>query len=120
MARCIVCKAETFVFIGIIPVCISCLDNRAVTPPRTEQEIRAVLVKRIIDATVRASTASEIFSAMTSRFPSGLPHPDGVQRIKSAASELSIARKELMNAHRRLDAFIETGVMPKDLKLDSD
>jgi hypothetical protein len=120
MAGCIVCKAETFVFVGIIPVCIKCLDNRAIAPPRTEQEIRAVLVNRIIDATVRAGTASEAFSAVTSRFPSGLPHPDGVQRIKSAASELSIARKELMNAHRRLNQFIEEGIMPKDLKLDGD
>ena len=120
MAGCIVCKTETFVFVGIIPVCIQCLENRADTPPRTEQEVRAVLVKRIIDATVRASKASETFSGVTSRFPSGLPHPDGVQRIKSAAGELSIDRKELINAHRRLNDFIEGGIVPKELKLDGD
>ena len=115
MAECIVCKAETFVQVGIIPICIKCLENQATVPPRTQQEIRAALVRRIIDATVRANAASETFSTLTSQFPSGLPHPDGVQRIRNASSELSIARKELMAAHRRLHDFVEGGVAPQDL-----
>jgi hypothetical protein len=116
MAECIVCKTETFVHVGIISICIKCLENQAIALPRTEQEIRAALVKRIIDATVRASAASEVFSAVTSQLPSGLPHPDGVQRIKSAGIEMAIARKELMTAHRRLNDFIEGGEVPEDLK----
>jgi hypothetical protein len=115
MAECIVCKTETFVHVGIISICIKCLENQAITPPRTEQEIRAALVKRIIDATVRVSAASEVFNAVASQLPSGLPHPDGVQRIKSAATEMAIARRELMTAHRRLNAFMEGRIVPEDL-----
>jgi hypothetical protein len=95
MAECIVCKTETFVHVGIISICIKRLENQAIALPRTEQAIRTALVKGIIDATVRASAASEVFSAVTSQVPSGLPHADGVQRIKSAAIEMAIARKEL-------------------------
>lgn len=115
MAECIVCKAETFVQVGTISVCINCLENQARTPPRTQQEIRGALVRKIIDATARANAANETFSALTSRFPSGLPHPDGVQRIKNASRELSLARKELMAAHRRLHEFVEGGGVPQDL-----
>jgi hypothetical protein len=119
MAGCIICNAETFILVGAIPVCVKCLEHPAAAPPRTEQEIRAVLAKRVIDATVRVSTASEIFNA-ASQFPSGLPHPDGVQRIKGAASELASARKELVSAYRRLDAFLEAGIMPAELKSDGE
>lgn len=115
MEECIVCRTRTFVHVGAIPVCISCLENPTIMPPRTEQEVRAVLVKRIIDTTVRASAASETFISLTSQLPSGLPHPDGAQRIKAVANELSIARKELIIAHRRLNEFIETGMVPKDM-----
>jgi hypothetical protein len=114
MAECTVCRTETFVYVGSIAICIACLENPAIARPRTEHEIRAVLVKKIIDATVRASAASEVFNAITSQIPSGLPHSDGVQRMKSAASDLSSARKELMIAHRRLNEFVESGIMPKD------
>jgi len=51
-----------------------------------------------------------------SQVPSGLPHPDGTQRIRNASRELFRARKEMMTAHRRLDNFIESGIVPEDLK----
>lgn len=115
MAECIVCKAETFVQVGAVPICIPCLETQAPSQPRNAREIRAALVKKIVDATVRANAAMEVFGGVTT-FPSGLPHPDGVQRIKSAAGELSIARKELMAAHKRLNQFLENGIVPEDLK----
>ena len=120
MAECIVCGTQTFVHVGPIPICISCLENPPVVPPRTEQEIRAVLVKRIIDTTLRANAANDTFRSVTSQFPSGLPHPDGTQRIKTVANELSVARKELVIAHRRLNAFMESGIVPKDVQETGD
>jgi hypothetical protein len=50
------------------------------------------------------------------QIPSGLPHPDGVQRIKNASGKLSIARKELMKAHSRMEAYFGGKIVPEDLK----
>ena len=53
------------------------------------------------------------------QFPGGLPYADSAQRIHSASRELSVARKEMMNAHTRLNEFIEQGIVPEDLKRSS-
>ena len=116
MPQCIVCKLETFVQVGGVPICLICLENPPVDQPRTEREIRAVLVRRIIDATVQANAASSSFSEVTSQFPSGLPHPDGIQRIKNASNALFIARKEMATAHNRLNDFLSRGIVPEDLR----
>ena len=50
------------------------------------------------------------------RYPSGTPHPDGVQRIHNASHKLTQARDEMMNAHNRMNDFIERGIVPEDLK----
>ena len=78
-------------------------------------QIRAVLVKRIVEATERANEASEVFNTVIDQTPSGLPHPDGTQRIRNASRELDIARTEIrMKAHTRLNEFVEHGIVPDD------
>jgi len=59
------------------------------------------------------------FNAVTSDVPGFIPHPDGVQRIHNVSRKLSIARDEMMRAHKRLNAFIEHGIVPEDLKRNS-
>ena len=56
------------------------------------------------------------FIAVMGDVPSGLPHPDGTQRIHNASRELSAARKEVMKAHTRLNEFFGRGIIPEDLK----
>jgi len=116
MPQCIVCKTETFVQVGNVPICVTCLENPPVGQPRAEREIRAALVRRIIDATVQANAASSSFSEVTNQIPSGLPHSDGVQRIKNASHALFIARKEMATAHNRLNDFLSRGIVPEDLR----
>jgi len=82
----------------------------------TNQEIRTALINAIVDATARVSAANQLFSSVMSQFPSCLPHPDGTQRIHNASRELSDAREEMMQAHKRLNDFIERGIVPQDLK----
>jgi hypothetical protein len=74
---------------------------------RLERDLKA--------ASERAAAASAAFLAVTSQVPSGLPHPDGTQRIRNISHELTFARTELMRAHSRLDAFLVSGVAPDDL-----
>jgi hypothetical protein len=121
MAQCAYCKSETFLYDCDVPVCIQCSEGREAEAksPKTEQEIRLVLVNRIIEATSRLTAANETFSAVMSQTSSGLAHPDGTEHIHNASHELDAARKEMVNAHTRLNEFIEQGIVPEDLTRSS-
>jgi len=121
MAQCAYCKSETFTYDRGVPVCIQCAEGREAEAksPTTDQEIRLILVNRIVEATTRMSAANETFNAVMSQIPSGLAHPDGTQRIHNASHELDAAREEMMNAHTRLNEFIKQGMVPEDLKRSS-
>jgi hypothetical protein len=83
--------------------------------PPSPEKVRNKLQQELKDATERAATASSAFLAVTSQVPSGLPHPDGTQRIRNISHELAFARTALMRAHSRLDAFLVNGIAPDDL-----
>ena len=119
MAQCAHCKAETFMYEFGVPICIECSGKReriARKPPVSSTQIQNLLVNDIAEATARVSAANDEFYKVTSQVPSGLPHPDGVQRIHNASRELDIARKEMMKAHTRLNEYVHTGVVPENLK----
>ena len=106
MALCAYCQAETELYDGgDVPICIECSDARKARrkPPATEQQIRTTLFQDVFEATARNNEATREFEAVMGQFPSGLPHPDGAQRIKNASSILTVARKEKMKAHNRLN-----------------
>ena len=84
-------------------------------PPPTLEKVRNQLQKELKDATERAANASAAFLEVTSQVPSGLPHPDGTQRIRNISHELAFARTALMRAHSRLDEFLVSGIAPEDL-----
>jgi hypothetical protein len=83
---------------------------------KTNREIRAALQREIQASTARAHAASEELGAIMGDIPSGLPHPDGSQRIQNAARSLAAARNEVMRAHSRLNEFLARGVVPADLE----
>jgi hypothetical protein len=85
----------------------------------TDRQIRAALQREILACTARAHAASEKLGAIMSDIPSGLPQPDGSQRIQNAAHALAAARNEVMQAYSRLDEFLSRGVVPADLELGS-
>jgi len=84
-------------------------------PPPSLEKVRNQLQQELKDATQRAATASAAFLEVTNQVPSGLPHPDGTQRIRNISHELAFARTALMRAHSRLDAFLVSGIAPEDL-----
>jgi hypothetical protein len=85
-------------------------------PPLSQEHIRAALFQDLIDATARNNKAVKIFDEVVVTSPSGMPHPDGVQRIKNASRELALARTELMIAHNRLNDYLNRGIIPEDLE----
>ncbi len=112
MARCAYCKAnETRLFEDGSPICLSCASL-----PDYGRGIQAVLVKALSEATQGADSVFAELTAIMSDIPSGMPHPDGVQRIHNTSDKLALARLELNEAHARLNAYLERGIVPEDLK----
>jgi hypothetical protein len=120
MAECAYCKAETQLYDRDVPICTQCAEARDGSPrklPTSEQNIRTHLLQEVLEATARTGEAAREFEAVTGgQFPSGLPHPDGAQQIKSASQNLTVARKALMKAHHRLSNYHDRGIVPEDLK----
>lgn len=85
------------------------------SPLATLEKVHDLLQQELKAATERAASASAAFLDITSQVPSGLPHPDGTQRIRNISHELAYARTELMRAHSRMDAFLVSGIAPDDL-----
>src|SRR5579863_6351775 len=118
MARCSFCKAETELHDSGVPVCVRCSEARdgKRKPPTSEHHVLNILQQDLQAATERARAATAAFDAVTCEVPSGMPSPDGTQRIHNASRELSQARVELMRAHNRLNDYLSRGINPKDLK----
>jgi hypothetical protein len=112
MAQCASCKTETELYNSGVPVCIKCSEEQNAT----QQQTRNRLLDDTLEATALYNEARAEFEDTASRIPSGLAHPDGIQRIKNASHGLSIARKKMMKAHSRLDEFLQSGIVPEDLK----
>jgi len=104
MALCVYCKTETELYSNGRPICIAC-DNKA-----------AALVRDLADATMQADAASDEFQAVVTEIPSGMPHPDGVQRIKNVSRGLKAARQQMGTAQVRLNTFLKTGTVPEDVE----
>jgi hypothetical protein len=96
--------------------CAEARDSSPRKPPASEQDIRSRLLQELLEATARSGEAAREFDATLGQFPSGLPHPEGAQQIKSASQNLTIARKALMKAHNRLSNYQDRGIVPEDLK----
>ena len=95
--------------------CAEGRDGSPRKPPTSEQNIRTRLLQEVLEATARTNQAAREFEAVVGQFPSGLPHPDGSRRIKSASLDFANARRELMKAHTRLSDYHDRGIVPDDL-----
>ena len=62
------------------------------------------------------NSASRKFNEVVRDIPSGLPHPDGTQRIHNLSRELADAREKLAAAITRLNDFVSYEVVPEDLR----
>lgn len=111
MARCAYCEAETEHYDGSTPICVQCVETSL-----EKRVARAKLFQDLHEATKRTDAATEAFAQVTGNIPGGTPHPDGVQRIHNASREMTAARMDMLKAHHRLNDFLNTGIVPEDLK----
>jgi hypothetical protein len=112
------CEPEARYAIDGVPLCGSAPADLRVRLEnlKTDRHIRTVLEQEIVASTARAHAASKELVAIMGDIPSGLPQPDGAQRIQNAARALAAARNEVMQAHSRLDEFLARGIVPADWK----
>jgi len=111
MAQCSYCGADTSLFTNGVPVCLTCASERY-----EKARVHQILEQGVSAAKRRAETASNAFDITIRDVPSGLPYPDGRQRIQNASNEYTRAREALMKAMERLGDFVAKGTVPDDLK----
>ena len=83
----------------------------------TEHERIGKILRDDFDAALKQQeTASKAFVETIRDVPSGLPHPDGVQRIKNVSDALATAHDEMIEAMTKLRDFENSGIIPGYLK----
>ena len=125
MANCIYCGAETSLHQSEAPLCVKCAEamDAKLQPKRAplhKDYVRRILLLDVAETSARAEAAAAEFKGIIGSIPTGIPHPNGTQRIHQAAHDLSNARKDMMQAHSRLDNFLSSGVIPEDLEATGD
>jgi hypothetical protein len=118
MAECAFCRAETELYNGGSPICVTCANARENKrkPPASAPPVLDVLQSDLQAAIERAKTAMQAFDAVTREIPSGMPQPDGTRRVQNASREVSLARVALMMAHNRINEYLSRGIAPDNLK----
>jgi len=112
MAHCSHCKDETDRYDGgDVPVCVECSDRRKAgrQSSATEQHTHTsiVLFHDFLGATTRYHEAISEFELVMGQSRNGSRDP---KRIKDASSNLTILRRKMMIAHRRLNEHRATSV----------
>jgi hypothetical protein len=85
------------------------------------ENMSALTVEKLLRAEVERTgklrdQANVEFWRVSTDIPSGLPNPDGTHRIQGAAKAQLVAMKEHYNALKRLNAFLNGGEIPEDLR----
>jgi len=80
------------------------------------QETRHLLEDAFEEAQQRRIEASKRFTEVIDDIPSGLPVPDGTDRIKMASREYNDSREAASAAMKRLSDFMMRGIVPDDLE----
>lgn len=80
------------------------------------REIRQFLQDDFDAAQQRRIAASKRFTEVMNDIPSGIPHPDGTDRIRLASRDYSESREAATAAMKRLSDFLIRGIIPPELE----
>ena len=80
-------------------------------------EMARILTEELAAAHSRHCAAAKRFHLLLKEVPSGLPHPDGAQRIHAAGKEAHESLEAYIGALKRFTDFTVHRVMPGDLDL---
>jgi hypothetical protein len=77
--------------------------------------ITRILTSELAQDYSRHTAASKRFDDLVKEVPSGLPHPDGCERIHAAGRDASVTLEAYVFALRRYADFSVHGIVPDDL-----
>ncbi len=77
-----------------------------------------ILTEELAAAHSRHTAAAKYFHRLLEQIPSGLPQPDGSQRIHAAGREAHVALEAYVRALKRYTDFSVHGVIPRGLDQD--
>ena len=80
------------------------------------KRVHEILKDEFETAKRQMNLASQRFNEVVRDIPSGLPPPDGTQRINNVGRELADTREKLAAAFARLNDFVSREVVPEDLR----
>lgn len=80
-----------------------------------DRRIIEILRAEVERTRVEYTGAKRDFQLLSTDIPSGLPHPDGMQRIQNASRAQSFAMEAYEKALKRLNRFLISGTIPEDL-----
>jgi hypothetical protein len=78
--------------------------------------VHSRLVQELEEANLQFDEVARAHRQIVTDIPSDLPQPDGAQRIHSVSQQLASARENIARAHSRLSDFLDSGIIPEDLK----
>ena len=114
MAQCAYCKAETFLYISGVPVCINCAGTHGAKP--SEEQVRRLLTEQRIVATVRTNAALREFNDVMASCQAACQPRTELSIFKTPPANLIAARKEMGRADNHLNDFLNRSIVPEDLK----
>jgi hypothetical protein len=79
------------------------------------RQIEEILWQDLKQAQKNHDRANAEFWRVSIDIPSGLPHPDGSQRIQNAARAQNASRAAVVVALKRLNNYLSSGIVPDDL-----
>jgi len=112
VAKCILCKAETNLYVGGHPICRECADARDKRRGSTASQSldnESFLRKDLARAQAVYEQTQREFRAIISDVPSGIPQPDGSLRIENASRKNAAALDDYVRALREFSAFLSSG-----------
>jgi hypothetical protein len=80
------------------------------------ERVRQALHQDVRMAHERRESAAARFHEIINQIPSGIPSPDGVDRIRQASHHWSYAQREVVDAQKRLENFLMYGTIPTELE----
>ena len=119
MAECSVCGLHTELFLRGVPLCFSCAQTIETNHFRRESsktKIQITLEEAQQAARTETHAARTRFREISREIPSGLPHPDGLDRIRLAGVDVRSAEQKYLTATTRLTEFLIRGIVPDDLE----
>jgi hypothetical protein len=79
------------------------------------ERISRILREQFVKARERRKVASDALQEVIA-VPTGLPHPDGTQKVLNAFREYSLALGAVTLAVKRRTNFLAHGIVPDDLQ----